>query len=153
MTTIGTLIAGAVLSLGTLFGVNSLLGNTANVGGGTGTISQLQQFVATTSPVSAITQAVFGKSFMLSGQPEGCAQFDANGVITSTGSLCGSGGGVTVETPTGAVNGSNTSYTVTATPKWIVSDGITYFENNGYTLSGLTVTMTSAPTLYIKAFI
>lgn len=92
MTTIGTLIIGAVVSLGALFGINSLIGTTPNVGGGTGTINQLQQFVATTSPVSAITQAVFGKSFRLSGQSTGCAQFDSNGVLTSSGSACGSGG-------------------------------------------------------------
>ena len=34
-------------------------------------------------------------------------------------------GGGTVETPTGTVNGSNTSFTVTAAPQYIVSDGIT----------------------------
>jgi len=94
MTTIGTLIIGAVVSLGALFGINSLIGTTPNVGGGTGTINQLQQFVATTSPVSAITQAVFGKSFRLSGQSTGCAQFDSNGVLTSSGVACGSGGGI-----------------------------------------------------------
>jgi hypothetical protein len=90
MTTIGTLIIGAVVSLGAIFGIT---GATPNVGGGTGTINQLQQFVATTSPVSAITQAVFGKSFRLSGQSTGCAQFDSNGVLTSSGVACGSGGG------------------------------------------------------------
>ena len=72
------------------------------------------------------------------------------GVATITG---GSGSGVTVETPTGTVNGSNTSFTVSATPKWIIGDGIVYFENAGYTLSGLTVTMTSAPWSYIRAII
>lgn len=65
----------------------------------------------------------------------------------------GGGSGVTVSTPTGAVDGANTSYTVTSAPKWIVSDGIIYFENNGYTLSGLTVTMSTPPTLYIRAIL
>jgi len=90
MTTIGTLITGAILGLASVLGFNA---TTNNVGGGTGTINQLQQFVATTSPVSAITQAVFGKSFRLSGQSTGCAQFDSNGVLTSSGVACGTGSG------------------------------------------------------------
>lgn len=61
------------------------------------------------------------------------------------------GSGITVETPSGLVNSSNTTYAVTATPKYIVADGITYFENNGYTIVGLTVTMTSEPTQYIRS--
>lgn len=56
-----------------------------------------------------------------------------------------------VETPSGLVDSSNTTYTVTATPKYIVADGTTYFENNGYTIVGLTVTMTSEPTQYIRS--
>ena len=63
------------------------------------------------------------------------------------------GGSVTVETPTGTIDGSNTSFTVTATPKWIVADGITYFENSGYTISGLTITMVSPPVSYMRAII
>lgn len=65
----------------------------------------------------------------------------------------GGGSGVTIETPTGTVDGSNRTFTVSATPKWIIGDGIVYFENAGYTLSGLTVTMTSAPWSYIRAII
>lgn len=68
-------------------------------------------------------------------------------------SLAFIGSGVTKEIPTGTVNGSNTTFTVSATPKWIVADSNTYFENNGYTLSGLTVTMTSAPWSSIIAII
>jgi hypothetical protein len=62
-------------------------------------ISQLQQFTSTTSPAAAITQTVFGKAFRLTGQGSGCAQFSANGTLTSTGVACGSGSG-----------GSNFSY-------------------------------------------
>src|SRR4051794_39232040 len=54
-------------------------------------ISQLQQFTSTTSPASAITQTVFGKGFRLTGQSSGCAQFSANGTLTSSGSSCGGG--------------------------------------------------------------
>ena len=62
-----------------------------------------------------------------------------------------SGGGGTVETPTGAVNGSNTSYTVTAEPDWVIADGVTYFAGAGYTYAALTITMDQAPNLYIRA--
>jgi hypothetical protein len=54
-------------------------------------ISQLQQFTSTTSPQSAITQTVFGKALRLTGQNSGCAQFSANGTLTSSGSSCGGG--------------------------------------------------------------
>src|SRR4051812_35539513 len=56
-------------------------------------ISQLQQFTSTTSPASAITQTLYGKAFRLSGQGSGCAQFSANGTLTSTGVPCGTGSG------------------------------------------------------------
>lgn len=62
----------------------------------------------------------------------------------------GGGGGGTVSTPTGTVDGSNTSFTAADTPLFVVSDGIVYFESNGYTLSGLVITMTSPPVLYIR---
>lgn len=64
--------------------------------------------------------------------------------------ISASGGG-TVSTPTGTVDGSNTSFTVSGTPKWIVADGITYYENAGYTLSGSTITMDIPPSQYIRA--
>ena len=51
---------------------------------------------------------------------------------------------------TGAVNSANTSFTFTQAPQAIIADGTTYFENNGYTLSGLTATMDIAPSQYIK---
>lgn len=62
----------------------------------------------------------------------------------------GGGGGVTYRTPSGAVDGSNTSFTAVSSPNFVVADGITYFENNGYTLSGLTITMSVAPSQYIR---
>lgn len=75
---------------------------------------------------------------------------DASGswVVSSTAS----GGGYTKETPTGTVNGANTTFTVTATPVYIVADGSTYFENAGYVISGLEVEMTDAPTQFIRSF-
>jgi len=60
------------------------------------------------------------------------------------------GGGGTVSTPTGTVNGSNTSFTASDTPLFVVSDGIVYFDGAGFTLSGLAITMTSPPVLYIR---
>jgi hypothetical protein len=61
------------------------------------------------------------------------------------------GGSVTVETPTGNVNASNASFNVTSVPKWVVADGITYYENAGYTRSSLTITMDLPPSQYIRA--
>lgn len=63
-----------------------------------------------------------------------------------------SSGGYTVETPAGTVDGSNTAFTVTVAPVYIVIDGVTYFVNNGYTLSGLNLTVSVPPTGFIRSF-
>ncbi len=60
-------------------------------------------------------------------------------------------GGGSSETPTGAVNGTNVTFTVTSTPKWIVADNTTYFEGFGYSIVGLTVTMDLAPNNFIRS--
>lgn len=67
-----------------------------------------------------------------------------------TASLASSGG-VTFETPSGDVDSTNVTYNVTQTPKYIISDGATYFENAGYTLAGLTITMTVPPQSFIRS--
>lgn len=65
--------------------------------------------------------------------------------------IIASGAG-SVSTPTGTVNGSNATFTLTdGTPKWIVADGITYYENAGYSISGTTLTMDIAPSQFIRA--
>ena len=60
--------------------------------------------------------------------------------------------GVRVETPVGIVDGINTAFTAFKSPKYIVSDGITYFENNGYTIAGKSLTLTVPPSQYIRSF-
>lgn len=64
----------------------------------------------------------------------------------------GGGGGWTILTPTGTVDSTNTIFTVTSPPAYIVADGIAYFEGAGYTRSGLTITMTSPPASYIRSY-
>lgn len=67
--------------------------------------------------------------------------------------LTSGGSGITVETPAGTVDGSNTAFTVTAEPKWVVSDGITYFDGLGYTYAALNITMDIPPSYGIRAII
>jgi hypothetical protein len=57
----------------------------------------------------------------------------------------------TFSTPTGAVNGSNVTYTVASIPLYIVADGATYFEGAGYSRATLTITMDVAPSSFIRA--
>lgn len=64
----------------------------------------------------------------------------------------GGGGGFTIETPTGSVNSSNTTFTVTEEPEYVIADGITYFEGAGYTYSSLSIEMVTPPTQYIRSF-
>jgi hypothetical protein len=57
---------------------------------GTGTLTQLQQWVATTSPSAGITQQVFGRPIVITGLSDGCLSLVSR-VLTSSGSGCGSG--------------------------------------------------------------
>lgn len=67
-------------------------------------------------------------------------------VINSTGS-----GGISVETPSGIIDGVNVTFTVLNIPKWIVIDGVTYFDGQGYSLVGLTMTTDVAPQGFIRS--
>lgn len=64
----------------------------------------------------------------------------------------GGGGGITVETPVGAVDGSNVTFTVTNVPKFIVSDNTIYIEGFGYSRVGLTITMELYPINFIRSY-
>jgi hypothetical protein len=50
-----------------------------------------------------------------------------------------------LEMPQGEVNNVNKVFTVLNTPKWILVNGQTLYENFGYTLSGLTITLDNTP--------
>ena len=67
--------------------------------------------------------------------------------------ITGAGAGVSVEIPAGAVTGANTSYTVSAEPKWVIGDGIIYFDGAGYSYAALTITMDIPPSYAIRAII
>lgn len=74
--------------------VSDRLFGVATFGEGTGTIGQLDQWKSETSGgTSTITQNVPTRQVRFSGYGLGCAQFDSNGRISSTGVNCGSGGG------------------------------------------------------------
>ena len=60
--------------------------------------------------------------------------------------------GGTITTPTGTVNGSNQTFTVSTIPLFVVSDGIVYFEGFGFSTAGLTITMTIPPSQYLRSF-
>lgn len=101
----------------------------------------LQVFDDTSKVSTKINELSFGS---------GLAVSIVNGRVTVTGT--GGGTGYTKATPTGDVNGSNTSYVVTNEPVYVIADGTTYFDGAGYTYSALTITMDNAPTQYIRYF-
>jgi hypothetical protein len=56
------------------------------------------------------------------------------------------------ETPSGTINGSNTAFTLAQTPQeneavQLFLDGLYLIEGTDYTLSGTSITMTTAPVL------
>lgn len=80
-----------------------------------GTLTTLNPWVSTTSPVTAITQRVFGRPLYLTGlNPGECLQVAANGLATTSGAACGSGGGGsgggTWSTTTSSVAGQLVNY-------------------------------------------
>lgn len=79
--------------------------------------------------------------------------FDSNGNLTgfAFGDQSGGGGSSSVETPSGTINGSNTSFTVSNEPKWIIADGVTYFEGAGYSYSAGTLTIDTPPVSFIRS--
>jgi hypothetical protein len=73
------------------------------------------------------------------------------GALIKQSEIEGGTGGGGFEVPVGLVNGSNTVFTVSNTPKYVVADNQTYFQNFGFTLSGLTITMDAAPYNFIQS--
>lgn len=53
------------------------------------------------------------------------------------------GGATNIEIPSGTVDGSNVTFTVSNTPKYIVVDGIARRSTKGYTYSAGTITVDS----------
>lgn len=82
--------------------------------------------------------------------------------FTSGATVTNGGGGqanvvissVTVETPAGTVDGSNTIFTTANTPKWIAVDGIMKFLTLNYTYAANTITITDGapPVFSIRNF-
>jgi hypothetical protein len=95
---------------------------------------------------------------MMGGGTLANTQYQAGTGIAITGntiSASGGGTGYIVETPSGTIDGSNLVFTVTAIPVYVVTDLGTFFENFGYTRSGLTITMAAPPTAttgFIRSF-
>ena len=115
-----------------------------------GTINGINKtFTVTNTPVFIVEDGVTyfnGQGYTLAGLT---ITFDNApvGFLQSAYSTSGS-----IETPTGTVNGSNVTFIVVNNPVFIISDGVTYFQGNGYSMVGLTVTMDFAPTSFIRSF-
>ena len=76
------------------------------------------------------------------------------GALIQQSEIEGGVGGITFETPTGTIDGSNTTFTVNNVPIYIVADNQTYFPNFGFTYTGTgpyTVTMDAAPYNFIES--
>lgn len=81
----------------------------------------------------------------------GVATSVVNGLLTIT--ITGGSGGTSIETPTGTINGVNTSFTVSNEPKYIIVDGVSKFSTLHYTYLAGTITITDGapPTQFIRS--
>ena len=98
----------------------------------------------------------FGNSIFDAGAENFITLSDSGDIIISTpnniqliGTVIG-GGSVTAETPPETPDSVTTAFTATGTPKWVVADGVTYFDGAGYSYSAPTVTMDVPPSQYIR---
>lgn len=75
-------------------------------------------------------------------------------LVQPGGSGIGPSSTLTAETPVGAVNGVNTTYTVVHTPLFVVIDGMFRVNGQGYTYSApiITTDPLTPPTSYITSF-
>ncbi len=95
------------------------------------------------------TSIGFSPTLHLSGSGLSYSQVGNHYVVTIT-----SGSGATaVETPTGAVNGTNDTYTVAHEPLYIIVDGVSKFVTLHYTYVAGTIKVTdgAVPTQYIRS--
>jgi hypothetical protein len=98
-------------------------------------------------PARAITLAAAGIGI----NTDGTLQISANQLGVKPGTYIGTGNIVTRETPAGAINGSNTSFTLASNPtvntEQVFLNGLLLEPGagNDYTISGATITMLSAP--------
>jgi len=109
-------------------GILDLFKSAPTVGGGSGTIQQLDQWKATTTPVSAITQNVYGKPIKITGLGTGgCLTLDGDMLLATT--TCG--GSDTLADVTG--RGATTSIEST------FSGGLITSQIKGENVAGITV--------------
>jgi hypothetical protein len=102
--------------------------------------------------IDGVKKGLINNANLKAGVGVSLAYSKVNGQDTITINASGGGtSGVTVETPAGAVDASNTVFTVSAEPKWVVADGTTYYDGAGYTYAALTVTMDVPPSASIRA--
>ena len=86
-------------------------------------------------------------TFFLKGNKQMVQGFQPN----RTTQAAPSSGSVTVETPPEPLENGQITFTATGTPKWVVADGIVYFEGAGYTYSAPTITMVDIiPSQYVR---
>ncbi len=134
-----------------------LLGSAAG-----GAVTPADQFTSTTSPVSAITQRVYGKSIYITGIIDGCLSL-VSGVFTSSGLPCGAGGGGsgggTFSTTTSSVPGRLLNYSNNTTDIVLIGGFSTttakfYFDPNlPFAKLGSDVLVTGSSTLQNFTFL
>lgn len=73
--------------------------------------------------------------------------------VFTISTLVAGGSGGSYQSVSGTVNATNPTFGYPSAPQAIVGDGVTYFQNNGYTYAASVITMDIPPSQYIKAFV
>lgn len=104
--------------------------------------------------IGGVKKGIISNMNLVAGTNMAIAYSQVNGQDTLTFNASGGGpGGLTVETPPEAPNAVITTFTVSAEPQWVVADGTTYFDGQGYTYAALQVTMDIPPSATIRVII
>lgn len=114
-------LAALVISIG--------MATSVALGAGGGTITQLSEFISTSSPLTAITQRIYGKKIYITGLSDGCLSLSSK-VLTSSGSACGSGGGGGSSYPFTSGTTFGTVAQSTTSPLWLKGSPYSLFASS-----------------------
>ncbi len=114
-------------------------------------ITPLDQFTATTVPITAITQRTYGKAIKLTGLTNGSNLcLDSNGLITTSGCSGGGGGGTFPFTPATNFNRNTNS---TTSILWLRGSPYSLFASSTSIFDYASTTALSATSLYADGLI
>ena len=103
--------------------------------------------------VDGVETGIIQNVNLVAGSGMNLTYMQVNGQDTIVFEATGGGGGTTPETPVEVPDGIITVFTVSEEPQYMIADGASFFDGQGYTYAALQVTFVNPPTQYVRAMI